>query len=490
MDLLRLVLARQPADKLWRMPNLMKPRFLETRAEIWGYQNTGDLILDSTRRGEVSTLSFTYVRLQFLKDRAVFLRHAGIFNVLCDVNAFEGDFWNELASGIPEIQARAIIPYFFLSSRDMSNEDRRWLGLGRISHDREPPSGRIEECNDPVSIPWTASLFKAIEPLLYSNGNLSDYVKGFFSIPNEGQWYYRFIGLCHQRLGGLESEEFSPVLDQEYQGLAKAYPGDARCLAIYGGYLHPVLRDLRRARTDPQFQSLIGAQLVRWPLISEIPPSRNGWSALRQTTVTWASISLKEIMVVDPSRILLTNLIGVYEFDVMPHWYRQRVERLLADEVSRNYISRELLLEYELILGIDRRSPGGNPDLNEIRKRVGIPVMQGGHMIELSPLTSIQGTEFYDPVPYARHEDDVVFGRDAYRKYGIMSRIAQARENEFDDLVRNVSNYSIVKDVNKLFNMSIPVDPNIFYRQPKIQKNYEKLVAYLKGQTGEFKFEY
>ena len=121
MDLLRLVLVEQPAEKLFTMPRLERRAFLRTRAQKFG-GTAENLARDATCRGDLTSISHNFVESRFLMERAIFLRKPGIYVMLAGGLDYLPDFWTAMASGIPEIQAAAIAVFVLISETSPRDE--------------------------------------------------------------------------------------------------------------------------------------------------------------------------------------------------------------------------------------------------------------------------------------------------------------------------------------------------------------------------------
>lgn len=160
MDLLRLILARQPLDRLIDLPVLLgKPEFLRARRFIVNVRGKReDYILQCTMEGELCRLSFMYAKCRDLRNRAVFLRSVEWYNFFSETLDRDLDIWYAIGCGIPEIQARA---------------------LALIRHSRNPASW-LGEFGDPYIIEWTPKLKREVEKIILENGSLSEEIIYFF----------------------------------------------------------------------------------------------------------------------------------------------------------------------------------------------------------------------------------------------------------------------------------------------------------------------
>ena len=110
MDLLRLVLAKQPLDRLLNLPVLADSKtFVRAFQQPFDREGwTNDFIGHATTRGELCRESMCLVSCGNLRNRAVFLRDAKWYKFFRNGGEEDLDFWYAIESGIPEIQSQAI----------------------------------------------------------------------------------------------------------------------------------------------------------------------------------------------------------------------------------------------------------------------------------------------------------------------------------------------------------------------------------------------
>lgn len=145
MDLLRLVLARQPAAKLVQFQRLSRdPIFRRTRQRIFDIRSTKikNLVEESTLAGDLSPESQLYAVPSQLANRAIFLCNPGVYHIFADLESISMDFWKAMESGIPEIQARAIVI--------LRNMIPDWA------------FSSLQKLNNSAMIPWTPALRQEI----------------------------------------------------------------------------------------------------------------------------------------------------------------------------------------------------------------------------------------------------------------------------------------------------------------------------------------
>lgn len=240
MDLLRLVLARQPVDSLFKMPQLLlSRRFLDIRGQVLGFPVPPRLrdceIAYWISRGELSFVSDNEKESSYnLAMRAIFLYHTGYFLHFFSQHK-EIDFWMAMASGIPEIQAAALV--------SVEGNERQ-----------------LHQYNDLTAIPWTPALAKVVVQLSrretkrsiherMSTDKLTSYLKARF-FPESIYWQGPTnTGVMLAVTGGQSTVDEDrrinvPEVDlKELRTMTSQY--DA-IRAIYAGYLYPVLSVSRR----------------------------------------------------------------------------------------------------------------------------------------------------------------------------------------------------------------------------------------------------
>lgn len=125
MDLLRLVLARQPVSKLIALGRLIQsPRFQASWINAHDFSlrevaKGSGIPQSSTTFGELSPQSTLYIPVKYLIYRSIFLRQWRAFHHLSNVESGGDSFWYAIESGVPEIQAFALANAHVSLDRDI-----------------------------------------------------------------------------------------------------------------------------------------------------------------------------------------------------------------------------------------------------------------------------------------------------------------------------------------------------------------------------------
>lgn len=180
MDLLRLVLAKQPLDRLFDFPVLLRSgHFLRTRRlTVNVRKEKPDYIKQCTMEGELCRFSFAYTTCQNLRNRAVFLRNAEAYRFFYNKTEEDQDIWYAVESGIPEIQAQA------LASISGGNADYF-----------------LSKFNDLSAIPWTKQLKKIVEELLGE-------VRGEYDYLDKMSYFLGYTGIKAPRGAKVDPKSF------------------------------------------------------------------------------------------------------------------------------------------------------------------------------------------------------------------------------------------------------------------------------------------
>ena len=145
MDLLRLVLARQPMVKLVLLPRLLHSRkFLQERRRIYDLPPTDDFRRQAVNHGDLFPDAGRYSDNGMLLIRACFLQSSQIFLNFSPLNRGNLDFWYAIGTGIPAIQNEAI----------------------RILSENTNYIGQLDILEDESSIPWTPELRSKLQDML------------------------------------------------------------------------------------------------------------------------------------------------------------------------------------------------------------------------------------------------------------------------------------------------------------------------------------
>lgn len=146
MDLLRLVIAHQRIAKLETLPRLLNsPIFAKVWREKWNVPpmfQYSSIMRDATMCCDIPMENCLYMGTEHLIFRAIFLRDSSLYQRLARPWTQGIEFWYALESGIPEIQAWAIV----LMSESCTNS--------------------FYDFGDVGSVPWTLELREQMSRLL------------------------------------------------------------------------------------------------------------------------------------------------------------------------------------------------------------------------------------------------------------------------------------------------------------------------------------
>ena len=181
MDLLRLVLARQPVAKLTTFQKLLQSRlFVQTRAQIYDLP-PGDPVKTSVLAGDLCPGAEEIVEHGMLLIRACFLRSSALFLHYSWANRGSLDFWYALGTGIPEIQNEAF----------------------RVMMDSPAYAFQLNSIEDEASIPWTSDLKVRFRGLLERLRK----TKGILSEISSQVWGIAEIKLTAEQFQKLDSAD-------------------------------------------------------------------------------------------------------------------------------------------------------------------------------------------------------------------------------------------------------------------------------------------
>lgn len=256
MDLLRLVLARQPLQKLLTLPKLMgSRRFLLLRSSLLNRKlflqgSVDDYIKACTHDGELTEFSIHYCSAEQHTYRAAFLLNAALHNRYYSF-CTNVDFWAALATGVPEIQAAVIADAMVtIEKSHYIQRDQITLYAGER---------RLRKVN------WTPGLRKAfshhVAPLLITlemhdlavlgylgldvgtikigTDDTFSYIWGFCLARYEGEEQIQKDEETDRLFSRLYGVTISEVLSQHDTGQGDIY-GLIVCL-VRGGYTHYIL---------------------------------------------------------------------------------------------------------------------------------------------------------------------------------------------------------------------------------------------------------
>lgn len=253
MDLLSLVLAKQPLQKLLLLPRLLRQKkFLFIRSssvnrEPFLSTDVNLYIKICTMEGELSTESIKLASAEQVCYRAVFLHNAAVYRLYYG-SANIQDVWTGLATGVPEIQAISLTN-FIMRARTFEREDFDFVfDIGADASERQL-----------TRINWTPGLRRVIEKFVVpaaktaklTDNALFGYLNMGTLLPRIDTAHYKyFFGLCLFRLGGAEQVERDDFLEKEFQRIygedilpAVGHGGSGVSLMVMeilirGGYTH------------------------------------------------------------------------------------------------------------------------------------------------------------------------------------------------------------------------------------------------------------
>lgn len=361
MDLLRLVLARQPMARLVSLPRLLwSPRFEAVWRSLRGiHTHRGkSLIQLATLAGDISPDSQIFAAAEDILNRTIFLRRPDMYGYFILIDQSKIDFWYALSSGIPEIQAHAIL---VAGQLGMDSRLRMMHTLG-----------------DSLSIPWTQSLRAEIGNLLPKSGNYPGIGKiyGAAQLPlpydfsqKERQVVSYFNGFTRSILRGGDTTEYVPEISSILGALSDE---NAHLLdedVIRFGYLY-------RQPNIHVFQIYVEAVVgIVYTKLKELATSG---------AITVAQIDLNH----GPLQYLYDTQMILTEDVIL------RARRCLADKDIVGILLPEVVARYKVIagylvddaVGADLRMATGNPGPGT----QSMPVSIGE--------TSIAGCKMFDPI--------------------------------------------------------------------------------------------
>lgn len=357
MDLLRLVLARQPMAKLREFPVLLRDiRFLSTRVAVVNVKKTFNPEQQyrevCTLEGELFPESKGVVEKKDLCNRAIFLLNTDVLNYFSEGEQ-NMDFWYALSTGNPEIQQIAF----------------RWL-------DNDPYI--LSTCNDLESIPWTEGLREAlkqksdlIRKCFDHRVNMEQTVllMGFLELAFPGfGWHWAYItGYCKYKLlsqGGSTLEK-----DVDIEKMFSIIPQE--------GFIYD------SALLQRQWKAMVNNLVKSGYLFPVIENKNTGkeWMDILDSAVIYASEKLL-------SYIYQNRKVSSYAYTTVPSGlptrsFVRKVEEILNNGDLVRSFPRHTVDRYRIIAGykiketVDSiiRSSVGNPDpkAKEIPKKFKYP---------------------------------------------------------------------------------------------------------------------
>lgn len=162
MDLLRLVMARQPLESLKRFPNLLRSlEFLKTRHAVLGIpvkvseitypqEHVMAVAASFILNGELLSDAAGYLKSDAMMYRSLFLRQPDYYRHFSGGAGMSVDFWAPLLSGMPGVQARALaLLSYFISEGitfDVNISYARGAKIGIPILDDQKLCGVIRHC--------------------------------------------------------------------------------------------------------------------------------------------------------------------------------------------------------------------------------------------------------------------------------------------------------------------------------------------------------
>lgn len=294
MDLLRLVLSKQSAEKLRTLPHLLRSKyFIETRLSTVNHLEMADLDLNNyiilcTLQGDISALSVEHSNFDHLLDRALFLCDASLYCYLIDMNPMKCNFWMAMETNVPAIQAKA------LSLLSIAGPGEQIYGI---------PFVDMIKIRNLGSINWTTPLMNILRNFcLQVCGRFTDPTMddnslfGFLRIPVKSpvgrfrllgfSTFSYFHGYAYSFLrGGCEAETNDHLEEVFYQlyhittNYAVMHTG-AYSTFVGSGYIAPIARSLQALRPGGHVklwkEAILHACPILLPLLSQnsSPPTR------------------------------------------------------------------------------------------------------------------------------------------------------------------------------------------------------------------------
>lgn len=376
MDLLRLVLSWQTADSLHRFPCLTRSEpFAAVRATTRGYDDSGDLFVDSTKAGELSARTRDLVKSHHILNRALFLREDKD-KVLSAIDRAEKlDFWLLIESGVPEFQAKAL-------EACMAVRNSPYKKNSRIS------MKCLRRYNDVSAVPWTPQLKTILADLLDRDTN--NILAGFLRIPLKKAakiTFSYYIGYCMSVLKGKETVDEVPELSRLYLIIC-----DTK------SYAWKEAEDHRDSPADQFLEALMISGYIR-PFMDTIELGDIGQvKKVARMALKCASLfCLRMISSNHPN--LLSQMTGL-EYDcnnICTKWYRDRVLAVLADKDLCAKLDVSCMAFYKFVA-----SPSENPIKGCVPVLMGIPSLPLPNenlpaFIDDVNYKSLQGISFHDP---------------------------------------------------------------------------------------------
>lgn len=394
MDLLRLVLAKQPLAKLVMMRKLIgNDTFLQVRMDSINRrrvpvpENGKEWYLRyCTLEGELWQKSFFHVDLQLLRLRAIFLRYQGGFKQFRDYRIRDFLMWKYLESDIPEIQARALVQVFLDAESGNHDEVKHFMSLHK----------------DLTIIHWTPQLKQVISNVLRSSLEDIDhrvmFLAGFLHLRRRHSTWDEFYlsGYLTSFTNGDTTETKIPECED---AIKRSFPGmnaqDQVNVIALSGYINFSYSESWAGR----YALDRGYQYARLPLL------RRYISNFKRSAGSGEY---------DRMRMLLG--IGQIEFNAPDDYISKklvlRVRKILDNETIVSQFPAKAREDYEIIAG-NISLPTDNEDGTNLRVLIGNKPEGYQFNIPIKSYigsTTFQASVVYDPL-YSFYESTEGIGR-------------------------------------------------------------------------------
>ena len=313
------LLRSQAFKKVWYRVRILNPHLMSTPLQMM-----------ATYWGDLSPDSQLYMQHSFLGARAIFLLSPGKYDYFQNLSGNTETFWSAIETGIPEIQARAIVT--MQDKQDWDTAD--FLGL-----------------NEPAEIPWTNSLRQQISPLV-ATFLKTPYASGDSYIREYKYPVARLCGIMNMPLPWAEEEmiyhieKIRGLLNyQEVLGYRQNIERELRptwskqysnSVCVYSGYYAPLLPNIRESQ---------GTILLR------------AFDAFAYTLIHHIVHDLKYGVVLGglPAGVSLQRTV-ISRTDI------RRIRQCLDDEKIRSFMGSDLLVRYRVLAGEEVDEPADAQD--------------------------------------------------------------------------------------------------------------------------------
>lgn len=375
MDLARLVLARQPIAKLNTLSRLIQSsRFQLTWIVVHGLNSadttTNSVILElSTTFGELSTESITYVPVDYIIYRSIFLREWRAFQYFSNYesggyNYPPPEFWYGLESGIPEIQAFVLANGYMNLNQDVQkfmHQVRGMIGVksefgAQENYPMDSPRDFqryrfLRDLGDSSKIPWTPKIKEILRDFVrrlteLSRLRLDDVnddlvrIEGALQIPRTFDKYetrsvtYK-VEFIKSILGYMPSLEKNEEADRIYN-IPPAY--GPRTVPLVSGYYFPLIEGLNNGTyKDPVAVLEAAFNLFAYDLIHYLIYTMRFQGIITDTRSVNMRIGLREVLCA--RRCLSDNIIISHMDELLITRYRVIAGDVLED-VEAKYVDR------------------------------------------------------------------------------------------------------------------------------------------------------